>query len=53
LFGPRNLPQTEIAVSIAVDPSLIETDSVVKDTETGGEPTDDPAYEHYDWTTVA
>ncbi|WP_206750738.1 hypothetical protein, partial [Halorubrum sp. SP3] len=49
----NNLPQTEIEVSIAIDPSQIETRSTTRDTETGGEPTDDPAYEQYDWTTAA
>ncbi|WP_158294307.1 hypothetical protein, partial [Halorubrum sp. SP9] len=49
----NNLPQTEIEVSIAIDPSQIETRSTTRDTETGGEPTDDPAYEQYAWTTAA
>lgn len=51
--GNNNLPQTEIDVSMAVDPDLIETDSTEKDAQGGGEPSDSPAYEDYDWTTAA
>ena len=50
--GDNNLPQTEIEVSMTIDPSLIETRSTVRDTETGKEPSDDPAHEQYEWTTA-
>lgn len=49
----NNLPQTEVSVSVAIDPSQIEIQSSVKDTETGEGPTDSPAYEEYDYTTAA
>ena len=44
----NNLPQTEIQVSLSVEQRQIETTSTKKDTETGSEPTDEPAYEGYE-----
>ena len=42
-----NLPRTELSVSMAVDPSLIETESTVKDSRTGDSPTDSDPFEQY------
>lgn len=42
-----NVPRTELSVSMAIDPSLIETESTVKDAQTGGKPSDNDPFDEY------